>query len=52
MTKILLWQFKFGMDGLCGNVNEGWDESSVVHRTPADDIKLFSLLIVDCTLLD
>ena len=34
-------------DGLCGNVNEGWDESRVVHRTPADNIKLFTLPIVD-----
>jgi len=44
--------FKFGIDGLCGNVNEGWDESSVVHRTPADYIKLFTLPIVDWLLLD
>ena len=47
MSKTLLWRFKIGIDGLCGNVNEGWDESSVVHRTPADNIKLFTLPIVD-----
>jgi len=28
-------------------INKGWDESSVVHRTPADNIKLFTLPIVD-----
>jgi len=28
-------------------INEGWDESIVVHRTPADNIKLFTLPIVD-----
>ena len=31
---------------VCSNVNEGWDESSVVHRTPTDNIKLFRLPIV------
>jgi len=47
MSKTRLWQLKIGIDELCGNVNEGWDESSVVHHTPADDIKLFTLPIVD-----
>ena len=36
---------------LCGSVNGGWDESSVVHRTPTDYIRLFTLLIIDWTLL-
>jgi len=30
-----------------GNLNGGWDESSVVHRIPTDQIKLFTLPIVD-----
>jgi len=52
MSKTLLWRSNVGIDGLCGKVNEGWDEFSVVHRTPADNIKLFTLPIVDWTLLD
>jgi len=28
--------FKFRISGFYGNVNEGWDESSVVHRIPTD----------------
>ena len=28
MSKTRLWQFKFGIGGFYGNVNEGWDESS------------------------
>jgi len=28
-------------------VYEGWDESSVVHHKPADNMKLFTLPIVD-----
>jgi len=37
----LLWRFKFGISGFYGNVNEGWDESSVVHHIPTNWIKLF-----------
>ena len=33
--------------GFYGNLNGGWDESSVVHRIPTDQIKLFTLPIVD-----
>jgi len=47
MSKTLLWRFKIGIDGLCTNVNEGWDKSSVVHRTFADNVKLFTVPIVD-----
>ena len=47
MSKTLLWRFKIEIDGLCGNINEGLDEPSVVHRTPADNIRLFTKLIVD-----
>jgi len=36
---------------LCRNVNGGWDESSVVHSIPTVYIKLFTLLIIDWTLL-
>jgi len=36
MSKTRLWQFKFGISGFYGNVNEGWDESSVDHRIPTD----------------
>jgi len=36
MSKSWLWWFKFGISGFYGNVNEGWDESSVVHRIPTD----------------
>ena len=35
-TETWLWRFKFGISGFYGNVNEGWDESSVVHRIPTD----------------
>jgi len=28
--------FIFGIGGIYGNVNEGWDESSVVHPIPTD----------------
>jgi len=27
------WRMKFGTGELCGNINEGWNESSVVHHT-------------------
>jgi len=43
----LVWRFKFGINGVYGNINEGWDESSVVHRIPTNCIKLFTLPIVD-----
>jgi len=36
MSKTRLWWFNFGISGIYGNVNEGWDESSVVHRIPTD----------------
>jgi len=36
MSKTRLWWFKFGISGFYGIVNEGWDESSVVHRIPTD----------------
>jgi len=47
--KTRLWQFKFGISGFYGNVNEGWDESvdCVVHHIPTDWIKFFTLPIVD-----
>jgi len=51
MSKTQLWWFKFGIGGLCGNVNKGLDESSVVHRTPTNYIKFVNQLIVDWTLL-
>ena len=37
----------FGISEFYSNVNEGWDESSVVHRRPTNWIKLFTLPIVD-----
>jgi len=36
MSKTWLWRFKFGISGFYSNVNEGWNESSVVHRIPTD----------------
>ena len=36
MSKTWLWRFKFGISGFYSKVNEGWDESSVVHRVPTD----------------
>jgi len=36
MSKTQLWRFMFGFSGFYGNVNEGWDESSVVHRIPTN----------------
>ena len=36
MSKTRLWRVKFGISGFYGNVNEGWDESSVVRRIPTD----------------
>jgi len=51
MSETWLWWLKFGISGLCGNVNEGWNESSVAHRIPTDYIKLFTLPIVDWMLL-
>ena len=36
MSKTQLWWFKFGISGFFGNVDEGWDESSVFHRIPTD----------------
>ena len=36
MSKTRLWWFKFGISGFYGNVNEGWDETSVVHHIPTD----------------
>jgi len=49
MSKTPLWQLKlyFGIGGFYGNVNEGWDESCVVNRIPTNQIKLFTLPIVD-----
>jgi len=47
MSKTQLLWFKFGISGFYGNINEGWDESSVVHHIPPDWIKLFTLPIVD-----
>jgi len=47
MSKTRLWQFKIGIGGFYGNVNEGWDESCVVDRIPTDQIKLFILPIMD-----
>ena len=36
-----------GINGVYSNINEGLDESSVVHRIPTNCIKLFTLPIVD-----
>jgi len=36
MSKTRLWRFKFGISEFYGSINEGWDESSVVHRIPTD----------------
>ena len=47
MSKTQLWWFKFGISVFYGNLSQGWDESSVVHRIPIDQIKLFTLPIVD-----
>jgi len=47
MSKTQLWRFAFEFSGFYSNINEGWDESSVVHHTPTDWIKLFTLLIDD-----
>ena len=47
MSKTRLWRFKLGINGVYGSINEGWDESSVVHRIPTNCIKLFTLPIVD-----
>ena len=41
------WRFTFEFSGFYSNANKGWDESSVVHRTPTDWIKLFTLPIAD-----
>jgi len=49
MSKTRLWQLMFGISGFYGNLNGGLDESRVVHRIPTDQIKLFTLLIVDWT---
>jgi len=49
MSKTQLWRFKFGIGGLFDNINEGWDESSVVHCTLNEYIKLFTLLIGRCS---
>jgi len=35
-VKDLVMAVKFGISGFYGNINEGWDESSVVHRIPTD----------------
>ena len=47
----LLWQFKSAVSGFYGNVNEGWDESSVVHCIPVDwkSFSLYHLLIECCS---
>ena len=37
----------FEFSGFYGNVNEGWDECSVVHHITTDWIKLFTLLTAD-----
>ena len=47
MSKSRLWRFKFGINGVYGNINEDWDESIIVHRIPTNCIKLFTLPIVD-----
>ena len=31
MSKTRLWRVKLGINGVYGSINEGWDESSVVH---------------------
>jgi len=36
-----------GISVFYGDINEGWDKSSIVHCTPTDWIKVFTLPIVD-----
>ena len=36
-----------GINGVYSNINEGWDESSVVHHIPTNCIKLFTLPSAD-----
>ena len=38
MSKTRLQSFKFRIGGFYGNVNEGWDESCVLHHIPTDKI--------------
>ena len=51
MLETRLWRFNSGISGFYDNVIEGWDESSEVHHISTNQIMLFTLLIVDWTLL-